>query len=49
VHDKFWGKRSSDNLFDVTMGSHDGAEKCELVGLFLSSAISKMFKANIGL
>jgi len=49
VHDEFWGKRSSDNLFDVTMGSNDGAEKYELVGLFLSSAISKDFNANIGL
>jgi len=33
VHDNsFWGKRQSDNLFDVTIGSHDGAETCELVG-----------------
>jgi len=45
----FWGKRQSDNLFDATMGSHDGAETCELVGLFLLSKISKKFKADIGL
>jgi len=31
------------------MGSHDGAETCELVGLFLLSTISKKFRANIGL
>jgi len=50
VHDNpFWGKRQSDNLFDVTMGSHGGAETCELVGLFLLSTISKKFRANIGL
>ena len=28
-----WTKKSSD--FDVTMGSFDGAEVCELVGLHL--------------
>jgi len=43
------GKRQSDNLFDVTMGSNDSANTCELVGLFLISTISKKFKANIGL
>ena len=26
-----WGKKASSNLFDVTMGSYDGAETCELV------------------
>jgi hypothetical protein len=30
-----WCKKGSDSLFDVTMGSFDGAETCELVGLFL--------------
>ena len=31
-----WVKRNSENeLFDVTMGSFDGAEICELVGLYL--------------
>ena len=29
-----WGK-TTPNLFDVTMGSSDGAETCELIGLFL--------------
>jgi len=50
VHDKsFWSKMQSDNLFEVTMGSHDGAETCELVGLFLLSTISKKLKAIIRL
>jgi len=50
VHDNsFWGKRQSDNLFDITMGSHDVVETCGLVGLFLSRTISKKYKANIGL
>jgi hypothetical protein len=30
-----WGKREADSQFDVTMGSYDGAETCELVGSFL--------------
>ena len=29
-----WMKKG-ESLFDVTMGSHDGAEVCELVGLYL--------------
>ena len=33
-----WTKRN-DLSFDVTMGSYDGAEVCELVGLFLLSKL----------
>ncbi len=32
---KPWTEKDSKSLFDVTMGSHDGAEICELVGLFI--------------
>ena len=36
--------------FDVTMGSHDGAELCELVGLYLLDLLTKEFgKQNIDL
>ena len=28
-----WVKRNGNEEFDVTMGSYDGAEVCELVGL----------------
>ena len=39
-----------DGLFDVTMGAHDGAEVCELVGTFLLDKISKKDEKNsIGL
>ena len=31
-----WGRKDSANHFDVTMGSFDGAESCELVGSFQS-------------
>ena len=45
-----WTKRSSDSLFDVTMGSFDGAEICELVGLFVLSKLTEKFgKENVGL
>ena len=44
-----WIKKDS-NLFDVTMGSFDGAEICELVGLFiLNKLATKYGKDNIGL
>ena len=34
-----WVKRDSPNAFDVTMGSYDVAEICELVGLFILSKL----------
>ena len=35
-NDKIWVKKNNQqSLFDFTMGSYDGAEVCELVGLFL--------------
>ena len=44
-----WIKKNNE-LFDVTMGAYDGAEVCELVGLFLLNEISKTFnKHNVGL
>jgi len=37
-------------LFDVTMGSYDGAETCELVGLYMLDKLSSIFgKKQIGL
>ena len=38
-----WSKRTSSNLFDVTMSSFDGAESCELVGTYLLHNIKEMF------
>ena len=32
---ELWAKKTSSNLFDITMGSYDGAESCELVGAYL--------------
>ena len=36
-----WVKKSG-KLFDVTMGAYDGAEVCEIVGLYLLSKIHKI-------
>ena len=45
-----WIKKDSNDDFDVTMGSYDGAEVCELAGLFMLIELSKNFdKDNIGL
>ena len=48
---KSWVKKSDGNsLFDVTMGSYDGAEVCELVGLYVLEKLSKEFgKDKVGL
>ena len=40
--------KNNSNLFDVTIGNHDGAETCELVGLFILNHLGKKFaKKNI--
>ncbi len=47
---KPWTKKDSNSLFDVTMGSYDGAEICELVGLYILNNLRQKFgKENIGL
>ena len=40
-----WVKKENEE-FDVTMGSYDGAEICELVGLFLLSELNRILGAN---
>ena len=49
LNGKLWTKKDGSNsLFDVTMGSFDGAEICELVGLFILNHLGKRFgKENI--
>ena len=44
--DKLWTKSSSESLFDVAMGSYDGAEICEMVGLYILNKISAIFSKN---
>ena len=45
-----WVKNDDNPLFDVTKGSFDSAEVCELVGLYLPSKISvHIDSSNVGL
>jgi len=44
-----WTKKNTDNMFDVTMGSYDGAETCELIGTYMLSLITAKFKDQVGL
>ena len=45
-----WTKKNQNNMFDVTMGSFDGAEVCELIGLFILNILSDKYgKNNVGL
>ena len=41
-----WSKRNNSSLFYITMGSYDGAEICELVGLFILSKLTAVYKRN---
>ena len=45
-----WTKKNHSDMFDVTMGSFDGAEVCELIDLFLLNSLSEKYgKNNVGL
>ena len=49
-NDKPWCKKNNANMFDVTMGSFDGAEVYELVGLLILSKLKCEFdNKDIGL
>ena len=43
-----WCKKTQPDFFDVTMGSYDGAETCEIVGLFILSKL-KLHGIDLGL
>ena len=43
-----WTKKNTNDMFDVTMGSYDGAETCKLIAYMLSLIASK-FKDEVGL
>ena len=44
-----WTKKNTNDMFDVTMGSYDGAETCELIGAYMLSLIASKFKDEVGL
>ena len=41
-----WMKKNGNKDFDVAMGSNDGAEVCELVGIYLLSLIAQKYKMD---
>ena len=48
--DKPWEKTINESLFNITMGSYDGAEICKLVGLYILSILAKVYRLqNVGL
>ena len=47
IEGKPWTKKNTVNHFDIPMGSWDGAECCELIGLFMLSKLTqKIFKPD---
>ena len=38
------GSKNESGLFDVTMGAYDGAEVCELVGIFILYQLSRVYQ-----
>ena len=42
-------KKNSDRMFDVTMGSYNGAETCELIGAYMLSLLAPKLKHEVGL
>ena len=43
---ELWQKKDTDGCFDVTMRSYDGAEVCELVGIYLLSLLANITDKN---
>ena len=41
-----WKKKNAEGCFDVTMGSYDGAEICELVEIYILSRLSTIIDKN---
>ena len=41
--------QNSDSMFDVTMGSYDGAATCELMGVYMLSLIATQFRDEVEL
>ena len=52
-NDEAWKKKDTDSSFDLTMGSFDGAELCELIGIYIQSLLTDSIELitteNIGL
>ena len=44
---KPWEKTINGSLFDLKMGSYDGAKICELVGFYIISVLGKVYEIQI--
>ena len=45
-----WKKKDTNTTFDVTIGSYDGAEVCELIGIYIQSLLTNILsKDNMSL
>ena len=42
-----WKKKESSSCFDVAMGSYDGAELCELIGIFTQSVLKDIINKEV--
>ena len=40
--DSTWDKEEGDEDFDIPMGCYDGAEICELVGIYIQNKLCKL-------
>ena len=41
-----WKKKKTDSCFDVTMGSYDGAEICEFLGIYIITRLVAIIKKS---
>ena len=44
-----WQKKDNENGFDITMGSFDGAESCELAVCYMLSLLQSKYGSSLGL
>ena len=45
-----WKKKDADTTFDITVGSYDGAELCELIGIYIQTLLTNLLsKDNMSL
>ena len=50
VNNEPWKKKNTKSCFDVTIGSYDGAEICQLVGIYIQFKLAKLIdKKSLGL
>ena len=45
-NDQSWKEENAEGCFDVKMGSYDGAEICQLVGIYILSRLSSIIDKN---